>query len=64
AAAGSYRELQERLSWAGYVFVGIIVLFVLAVVVFKFVLHRSQARHMERPGDGDANTLENVGDAV
>lgn len=58
AAAGSYRELQSQLSWAGYVFVGIIVLFVVAVVVVKSVLHRSQKRHMELPGDGDTNTVE------
>lgn len=58
AAAGTYRELYERLHWAGYVFVGIIVAFALIVVLVKFVLERSQARHMERPGDGDANTLE------
>lgn len=58
AAAGTYRELYEQLHWAGYVFVGIIVAFVLIVVLVKFVLERSQARHMEHPGDGDANTLE------
>ena len=58
AAAGSYRELQEQLTWAAYVFVGIIVLFTVAAVAVKYLLQRSQARHMERPGDGDANTLE------
>jgi membrane-associated protein len=57
-AAGSYRELSERLHSAGYVFVGIIVLFALLVIVVKKVLARVEARHMEHPGDGDANTVE------
>lgn len=60
AAAGSYRELQTQLHWAGYVFVGIIVLFVVAAVLVKLVLQRTQSRHMERPGDGDPNTLESA----
>lgn len=58
AAAGSYRELADRLHWAGYVFVGVIVLFLIVVVVVKKLLERSQARHWDRPGDGDANTIE------
>lgn len=60
AAAGSYRELHEQLHWAGYVFVGIIALFIVVAAVVKVVLHRTQERHMERPGDGDANTMESV----
>jgi len=57
-AAGSYRELSERLHGAGYVFVGIIAVFLVLVVVAKKLLERSQARHWARPGDGDANTRE------
>jgi membrane-associated protein len=45
-AAGSYRELSERLHWAGYVFVGIIVLFAVVVLVVKRLLQRSEERHM------------------
>jgi hypothetical protein len=40
------------------VFVGIIVLFLVAVLVTKKLLERSQARHWAHSGDGDANTLE------
>lgn len=58
AAAGSYRELAERLHWAGYVFVGIIAVFLVAVVVGKKLLERSQERHWAHAGDGDANTME------
>lgn len=48
-AAGSYRELSEQLHFAGYVFVGIIVLFLLLVLLGKKLLHRIEARHMEHP---------------
>jgi membrane protein DedA with SNARE-associated domain len=57
-AAGSYRELAEKLHWAGFVFVGIIVLFLVAVLVTKKLLERSQARHWAHSGDCDSNTLE------
>jgi membrane-associated protein len=53
AAAGSYRELADWLHQAGYVFVGIIAVFVLLVVVVKRVLHRREERHMAHP-DEDA----------
>ena len=47
AAAGGYRELSRELHWAGYVFVAIIALFVVAVMVVKKVLGKREARHME-----------------
>jgi membrane-associated protein len=55
-AAGSYRSLSDQLHYAGYIFVGIIVVFALLVVVGKRLLSRLEARHMERPGA----TLEDV----
>nr|WP_221420765.1 DedA family protein [Conyzicola lurida] len=48
-AAGSYRELSDRLHYAGYVFVGIFVVFALVVLVVKKVLARVEARHMDHP---------------
>ena len=45
-AAGSYRELSRSLHWAGYVFVGIIAVFLLAVWGVKKLLVRSEAKHM------------------
>jgi membrane-associated protein len=48
AAAGGYRELSQQLHFAGYVFVGVIALFLtLAFVVKKWLGHR-EARHMEQ----------------
>jgi membrane protein DedA with SNARE-associated domain len=46
AAAGSYRELSDRLHWAGYVFVGIVALFVVLVVVVKKVLQHLEEKYM------------------
>jgi membrane protein DedA with SNARE-associated domain len=46
-AAGGYRELSKELHWAGYVFVGVIVLFGVLVFGIKKVLQRLERRHME-----------------
>ena len=53
-AAGSFTAMLDRLHYAGYLFVGIIVVFTVVVYVGKKLLERSEARHMDRPGDGDA----------
>ena len=47
AAAGGYRELSGQLHFAGYLFVGVIALFVLAVFLIKKWLHRRELRHMD-----------------
>lgn len=47
AAAEGYRELSGRLHFAGYLFVGVIALFVLAVFLIKKWLHRREQRHMD-----------------
>lgn len=49
AAAGTYRELADRLHYAGYIFVAIIAVFLLLAYLVKRFLVRSEARHM----DGD-----------
>ncbi|HEU4808788.1 MAG TPA: DedA family protein [Homoserinimonas sp.] len=58
AAAESYRELSERLHYAGYIFAGIFALFAIIVLVVKKVLARTEARYMTHRGDGDANTFD------
>jgi membrane protein DedA with SNARE-associated domain len=45
-AAHSYRELADSAHYAGYVFVGVIVLFVLAVYAAKRIIARVEHRHM------------------
>lgn len=57
-AAVSYREIADSLHFAGYLFVGAIVLFAVAVFVVKKLLERSESRHWDRPGDGDTTTIE------
>lgn len=55
-AAGGFRELLDRLHYAGYLFVGVIAVFLIGSFVVKKLLEKSEARHMNEPGDGDANT--------
>lgn len=46
AAAGTYRELADRVHFAGYIFVGVIVLFIVLVFVGKKVIERIERRHL------------------
>jgi len=46
-AAGSFRDMLDRLHYAGYIFVGIIAAFIIVVVVAKKLLERAERRHME-----------------
>jgi membrane protein DedA with SNARE-associated domain len=57
-AAGGYRQLSNQLHFAGYLFVGVIAVFVVGVLVVKKLIERSESRHWDHPGDGDANTTE------
>lgn len=55
-AADTYRELSDQLHFAGYVFVGLIVLFLVGVFLVRRLLVRAEARHLslgddEKPGD-------------
>ncbi|MEW1707916.1 DedA family protein [Microbacterium sp. NPDC089190] len=58
-AAGTYRELSDRIHYAGYVFVGILVVFLVLVFVGKKVIERMERRHLTddghvlEPADGD-----------
>jgi membrane-associated protein len=45
-AAGTYRELADRIHFAGYIFVGIIVAFLVLVFVGKKILQRVERRHL------------------
>ncbi|MFT4306807.1 MAG: DedA family protein [Microbacterium sp.] len=47
AAAGTYRDLSERIHFAGYLFVGAIVLFVLLVFGARTLIARLERRHLE-----------------
>lgn len=58
AAAESYRELSSKLQNAGLIFAVIIAIFAFVALLAKKVLARAEARFMEHPGDGDANTID------
>ncbi|WES65328.1 DedA family protein [Microbacter sp. GSS18] len=47
AAAETYRELSDRLHFAGYIFVGIIVLFLVLVWLAKKAIERVERKHFE-----------------
>ena len=46
-AAGSYRELSTQLHSAGYLFAGIILVFLVIVLLVKKAITRAEARHMQ-----------------
>lgn len=48
-AAGTYRELSERIHWAGYIFVAIIVAFIALAYVAKRIIMRNERHHIEAP---------------
>lgn len=58
AAAGTYRELADQLHYAGYIFVGIIAVFLVLIYTVKRLLHRREARHMSRAAESDAKTAD------
>ena len=49
-AAGTYRELADQLHYAGYIFVGVIVLFLVLVFVSKKIIERAERKHLEHDG--------------
>ncbi len=59
-AAGTYRELADRLHFAGYIFVGIIVLFLLLVFVSKKVIERAERKHLQPDGEDPDMTTGTV----
>jgi membrane-associated protein len=60
-AAGSFRELVDRVHYAGYIFVGVIAAFLLLVFLGKKLLTRMESRHIDAP-DADAQSSADVKD--
>jgi membrane-associated protein len=56
-AAGSYRQMADRLHYAGYIFVAIIVGFALVALLAKKALTKLEARHMDRVAHRPATTV-------
>jgi membrane-associated protein len=49
-AAGTYRELADRIHYAGYIFVGVIVLFLVLMVLSKKIIQRVERKHLVDEG--------------
>jgi len=61
AAAETYRELADRLHFAGYVFVGVIVVFLVLVWAAKKVIERVERKHFDvgdHPARGSADDVK------
>ncbi|MBN9202576.1 MAG: DedA family protein [Microbacterium chocolatum] len=52
AAAGTYRELADRIHFAGYLFVGVILVFLILVFVSKKIIARVERKHLDTGDDG------------
>lgn len=64
-AAGTYRELADRLHYAGYIFVAVIVVFLVLVYISKKVIERAERKHLEhdgREGSADTTTVTDMED--
>ena len=58
-AAGSFRELVDRVHFAGYIFVGVIAVFLLVVLLGKKLLTRLESRHLDASdAEGDADVKD------
>lgn len=63
AAAGTYRELSDQIHFAGYIFVGIIVAFLVLAYVAKRVIAHREKRHLELDDVTEStNAGESMGD--
>lgn len=57
-AAGTYRELADQLHYAGYVFVGVIVLFLVLVFAGKKIIERVERKHLDHEHPGEAPVID------
>lgn len=63
AAAGTYRELADRLHFAGYIFVGVIAAFLVLAYVAKRVIVARESRHLRLEDEAEVRpSSDGVGD--
>jgi membrane-associated protein len=55
-AAESYRVLADELHYAGFIFAGIIIVFLAVALLIRKILHRSQERHMDSAAESAASS--------
>jgi membrane-associated protein len=59
-AAGSYRTLSTQLNYAGYIFAGILVAFVIIIFGTKKLLQHREEKYMIGPVEGDPQTADEL----
>jgi membrane-associated protein len=57
-AAGTYRELADQLHYAGYIFVGVIALFLVLVFLTKKVIERAERKHLDHDGPDEPSVAD------
>ena len=54
-----YVAFSERFEWAGWVFIGLVIVFMITVYFLKKRIEKSQEHFMDQPADHDPRTTEN-----
>ena len=54
-----YEAFAAKYDWAGFLFLGIVVVIILGFALIKKRIEKSQERYMDEPGDHDPRTVEN-----
>lgn len=57
-AAGTYRDLADSLHFAGYIFVGVIVLFLALIWAGKKVIERAERKHLDQDEEPSGAGME------
>lgn len=60
-AAGSFRDLVDQVHFAGYIFVGVIVVFLVVLLLGKKALSAWESRHMHEHPDEQISASESEG---
>lgn len=54
-----YEAFAAKYDWAGFLFLGIVVVIIIVFALIKKRIEKSQERYMDEPGDHDPRTVEN-----
>jgi membrane-associated protein len=60
-AAGTYREVADRLHYAGYIFVAVIVVFIALVFASKKIIERAEHKHLTAADESLPDVLPSQG---
>ena len=60
-AAGTYREVADRIHYAGYIFVAVIVVFIALVFVSKKIIERAEHKHLAAAEESLPDALPSQG---